>query len=55
MKKIKKTLIIVIAALILLGIYYYAALPPLNIHSAEVWVYPCILYTDDAGHDLREV
>ena len=53
MKKIKKTLIIVIAALILLGIYYYAALPPLNIHSAEVWVFAGILILIIAGIYIR--
>ena len=53
MKKIKKTLIIVIAALILLGIYYYAALPPLNIHSAEVWVFAGIVILLIAGIYIR--
>ena len=53
MKKIKKTLIIVIAALILLGIYYYAALPPLNIHSAEVWVFAGIVILLTAGIYIR--
>lgn len=53
MKKIKKTLIIVIAALILLGIYYYAALPPLNIHSAEVWVFAGIVILLIAGLYIR--
>ena len=53
MKKIKKTLIIVIATLILLGIYYYAALPPLNIHSAEVWVFAGIVILLIAGIYIR--
>lgn len=53
MKKIKKTLIIVIATLILLGIYYYAALPPLNIHSAEVWVFAGIVILLTAGIYIR--
>ncbi len=53
MKKIKRTLVIVIAVFVLLGIYYYAALPPLNIHSAEIWVFAGILILIIAGIYIR--
>ena len=43
MNKAKRTILIIVAAVIALGIYYYAALPPLNIHSAEIWVFAGIL------------
>lgn len=53
MKKIKKAAAAVIAALILLGIYYYAALPALNIHSSETWIFAGILWLIIAGIYIR--
>lgn len=38
MKKITKNVIIFIAALILLGVYYYVTIPAVNIHSAGFWM-----------------
>ena len=38
MKKIKRNIIIAAAVIILLGLYYYIALPAVNIHSTEFWV-----------------
>lgn len=43
MKKFKTRLIAVLAILILLGIYYYTALPAINIHATEFWVFLVIL------------
>ena len=39
MKRMKGKLLTVLAVLVLIGIYYYAALPAINIHSTEVWVF----------------
>ena len=43
MKKAKTKLIAVLAVILLLGIYYYAALPAINIHATEFWVFLVIL------------
>ena len=43
MKKIKRNIIIAAAVIILLGLYYYIALPAVNIHSTEFWVFLGIL------------
>ena len=43
MKKIKRRIIIVVIAILALGIYYYTALPALNIHSAEFWIFLGVL------------
>lgn len=40
-KKLK--LIAVLAVIIILGIYYYVALPPINIHSSEIWFFVFVL------------
>ena len=53
MNKAKRTILIIVAAVIALGIYYYAALPPLNIHSAEIWVFAGILILIIAGIYIR--
>ena len=42
MKKIKRNIIIAAAVIILLGLYYYIALPAVNIHSTEFWVFLAI-------------
>lgn len=39
MKKGKMKLLAVLALVILAGIYYYVALPALNIHSTEFWIF----------------
>lgn len=39
MKNIRRNIIITVIVILLLGIYYYAALPAINIHSTEVWIF----------------
>ena len=39
----KKKLVIVLIALLAAGIYYYAALPAVNLHSSETWFAALIL------------
>lgn len=43
MKKLKTKVLIAVLAALLLGIYYYAALPAINIHSTEFWIFLVIL------------
>ena len=43
MKNIKAKLIAAILVVLVLGVYYYAALPAINIHAAELWVFLVIL------------
>ena len=43
MKRIKTKLLIVLLVIAVLGIYYYAALPALNIHSTEFWIFLIVL------------
>ena len=43
MKKLKTKLLIAVLAVLLLGIYYYVALPAINIHSTEFWIFLVIL------------
>lgn len=43
MKTIKTKLLIVILGIAALGIYYYTALPAVNIHSTEFWVFLIVL------------
>ncbi|HJA80449.1 MAG TPA: CvpA family protein [Candidatus Mediterraneibacter intestinipullorum] len=43
MKRIKMKLLIALLIIAALGIYYYVALPPLNIHSNEFWVFLIVL------------
>ena len=43
MKNIKAILIAAILVVLVLGVYYYAALPAINIHAAEFWVFLVIL------------
>lgn len=43
MKRIKMKLLIALLIIAALGIYYYVALPPLNIHSTEFWVFLIVL------------
>ena len=38
MKKTTRNLVLVVTALLVLGIYYYIALPAINIHAAGFWV-----------------
>ena len=43
MKKIKTKLLIAVLVILVLGIYYYTALPAINIHATEFWVFLIIL------------
>lgn len=43
MKKTSKKITVVLVALIIAGIYYYAALPALNLHSSDVWFFAIFL------------
>ena len=40
-KKIK--LIAVVIALLFIGVYYYVALPAINIHSSETWFFMFVI------------
>ena len=42
-EKIKRNLIIAAVVIILLGLYYYIALPAVNIHSTEFWIFLGVL------------
>lgn len=43
MKKIRTKLLLILLVIAALGIYYYVALPPVNIHSTEFWVFLFVL------------
>ena len=43
MKKIRTKLLLILLVIAALGIYYYAALPAVNIHSTEFWVFLFVL------------
>ena len=43
MKKIRTKLLLILLVIAALGIYYYAALPPVNIHSTDFWVFLFVL------------
>lgn len=43
MKKLKTKVILAAMLIILLGIYYYVALPAINIHATEFWIFLIIL------------
>ena len=43
MKKIRKKLLLLLLVIAALGIYYYMALPAINIHSTECWVFLLVL------------
>ena len=43
MRHVKGKILTALTVVILAGVYYYAALPAINIHSAEVWVFLLIL------------
>lgn len=43
MKNTKRNIIIAVAVIVLLGLYYYIALPAVNIHSTEFWVFLGVL------------
>ncbi len=49
MKKAKLKVIAVLAVLILAAAYYYAALPALNLHSADLWVFLIMLVLAAGG------
>lgn len=39
MKKIGGKIAVVLAVIALLGVYYYVALPAVNIHATEFWIF----------------
>ena len=43
MKKIGGKIAVVLAVIALLGVYYYVALPAVNIHATEFWIFLVIL------------
>ena len=43
MKKLRTKLLVAVLAVLVLGIYYYVALPAINIHSTEFWIFLVIL------------
>ena len=43
MGRLKGKILIAILIILAAGIYYYAALPALNIHSAEIWIFMIVL------------
>lgn len=43
MKNTKRNIIIAVTVIVLLGLYYYIALPAVNIHSTEFWVFLGVL------------
>lgn len=43
MKKIRRKLLPALLVIIALGVYYYAALPAINIHSEEFWIFLIVL------------
>ena len=47
MKKLKTRAVLAAVLILLLGIYYYAALPAINIHAAEFWVF--LTHPDQSG------
>ena len=53
MKQIKGTLLAVLGILVLAGIYYYTALPALNIHSSEIWIALFLLVLAVAGSFVK--
>ena len=54
MKKIKRNIIIVVAVILLLGLYYYIALPAVNIHSTEFWIFLGVLVLLIAGLFIKK-
>ncbi len=43
MTKLRTKLLVAVLAVLVLGIYYYVALPAINIHSTEFWIFLVIL------------
>ena len=43
MKKVRTRLLLIVLVIAALGLYYCAALPPVNIHSTEFWVFLFVL------------
>ena len=54
MKNIKTKLLIALAVIIVLGVYYYVMLPAINIHSSETWVFLIILGIAAAAAFVRK-
>ena len=50
----KTKAIITVFVVILAGIYYYAAIPAINIHSSETWFFIMIFLTDQHTKDRQK-
>ena len=44
----------VIAVVLLLGVYYYVALPAINIHSTEFWIFLIIMIVLVAAYYIKK-
>ncbi|MBC5687395.1 CvpA family protein [Mediterraneibacter sp. NSJ-55] len=53
MKNVKTKIMAVIAVVLLLGVYYYVALPAINIHSTEFWIFLIILIVLVAAYYVK--
>lgn len=53
MKNVKTKIMAVIAVVLLLGVYYYVALPAINIHSTEFWIFLIILIVLAAAYYIK--
>ena len=54
MKKTKLKVLAVLAVLILAAGYYYAALPALNLHSADLWMFLILLVLAAAAYIMKK-
>ena len=54
MKNFKTKIMAVIAVLLLAGIYYYVALPAINIHSTGFWIFLIMLLVLAAVYYVRK-
>ena len=53
MKNVKTKIMAVIAVVLLLGVYYYVALPAINIHSTEFWIFLIIMIVLVAAYYIK--
>lgn len=53
MKNVKTKIMAVIAVVLLLGVYYYVALPAINIHSTEFWIFLIIIIVLVAAYYIK--
>ena len=52
-KNVKTKIMAVIAVVLLLGVYYYVALPAINIHSTEFWIFLIIIIVLVAAYYIK--